>query len=166
MSASIPRTIALYICSVCCLAACATPLDIGTANRSLTPQQAAQTIDSVRQQSVAWGGVIIAGKNLQDKTQFEIVSYPLDDQNRPNIAAAPGGRFIAVVPGYLETADYAPGREVTVIGALQDTRSGKVGEASYTYPVVSATRIHLWPVLIPQSTEPRFHFGIGIGIHN
>lgn len=166
MSASVIRRSTLYICSMCMLAACATPLDIGKANRTITPQQAVQTIDSVRQQTVAWGGVIIAAKNLQDKTQFEIVSYPLDEQNRPNVTAAPGARFIAVAPGYLETADYAPGREVTVIGALQDTRSGKVGEANYIYPVVSASRMHLWPVVIPQSTEPRFHFGIGIGIHN
>lgn len=160
------HAIALYIGSLTLLTACATPLDIGTANRNLTPQQAVQAIGSVSQQSVAWGGVIIAGKNLADATQFEIVSYPLDDQNRPDVTATPGTRFIAVSPGYLETADYAPGREVTVIGVIQESRSGKVGEANYIYPVVGAARIHLWPVLIPQATEPRFHFGIGIGIHN
>jgi outer membrane lipoprotein len=54
---------------------------------------------------------------------------------------------------------------VTVVGTVSETRDGKIGEARYVYPVLTATRVHLWPKESAQSSEPRVHFGIGIGIH-
>jgi outer membrane lipoprotein len=156
----------LFVTGIGLLSGCATPLDIGNANRTLSPKQAVAAFDTARHQAVAWGGVIVAGRNLKDMTEFEILGYPLDDQNSPDTHASPIGRFITQAEGYLETADYAPGREVTVIGVLQRTRDGKVGEASYTYPVVNATRVYLWPVQVPSTSNTQFHFGIGIGIHN
>ena len=154
------------LCSfgVALLQGCASPLDIGTADRKLTPQQSIASFDSVRGQLVAWGGVIVGTKNLTDKTQFEILAYPLDGNNRPNNSATPLGRFLAFHPGYLETTDYKVGRLLTVVGTLAETRTGNVGEAQYTYPAITTTRIHLWPVDPPPSSEPRFHFGIGIGL--
>lgn len=143
---------------------CATPLDIGGADRDMTPQAAVKTFPANKDRAVAWGGSVVNAKNLADTTQFEVVGYPLDSNNRPNTQAAPLGRFIVVHPGYLETADYAPGRVITVVGNLTETRSGKVGEATYVYPVVAANRVHLWPIETPASSEPRIHFGIGIGI--
>lgn len=158
------RMMCLYLCGVVLLHGCATPLDIGAADRKLTPQQALAEIETVRNHTVAWGGVIVSAKNLADKTQFEILAYPLDENNRPNHAATPLGRFLAYHAGFLETTDYKVGRLVTVIGTLTETRTGNVGEAQYIYPVITATRIHLWPVESPSSGEPRFHFGVGIGI--
>ncbi len=153
----------LYLCGML-LHGCATPLDIGAADRKLTPQQAITTIDAVRTRTIAWGGVIVSVKNLTDKTQFEILAYPLDENNRPDNTATPQGRFLAYHSGYLETTDYKEGRLVTIIGSLTETRTGNVGEAQYTYPVIATTRIHLWPITPPSSSEPRFHFGVGIGI--
>jgi outer membrane lipoprotein len=158
------QMIGLTLCGVVLLHGCATPLDIGTADRTLTPPQAIATIETVRNRTVAWGGVIVGAKNLTDKTQLEILAYPLDESHRPKQTAAPLGRFLAYHSGYLETADYKEGRLVTIIGTLVETISGNIGEAHYTYPVLTATRIHLWPVEPPPSSEPRFHFGVGIGI--
>jgi outer membrane lipoprotein len=146
------------------LTACAALFDIGSADRSVTPRAAAENVDIVRERTVAWGGTIVAAKNLKDSTQFEVVGYPLDRDNRPNRDAAPIGRFLAVHPGYLETADYAPGRLVTFVGVVKETRAGTVGEAPYTYPLMAASRLHLWPHPQPKSAEPSVHFGIGIGI--
>lgn len=147
------------------LGACATPFDVGTADRKTTPQQATADIGAVRGRTVAWGGVIVNAKNLQNATQVEVLGYPLDLDNRPDIKAAPLGRFLALHPGYLETADYNAGRHVTVIGSVTETREGTVGEARYVYPVLATTRLHLWPKETQQSSDPQIHFGIGIGIH-
>lgn len=158
--------LALFLITVgLALGGCATTaFEIGTADKSLTPREAASDIARLRQRTVAWGGVIVAGKNLKDTTQFEVLGYPLDETNRPQTEAEPVGRFILVHPGYLETADYAPGRQITVVGTLSETRTGTVGEAEYVYPVVSASRIYLWPRERRERTEPSIHFGIGIGI--
>lgn len=147
------------------LGGCATPFDVGKADRNLTPREAAQTPAIAHNREVAWGGTIVNGKNLANNTQLEVVAYPLDSSNRPKQGADPLGRFLVIHPGYLETADYAPGRQISVVGTVTETRTGKVGEAPYVYPVVTANRLHLWPVETQtQSNEPRFHFGIGVGI--
>lgn len=147
------------------LAACATTsFDIGPADRTLTPNKAATDVASARNRELAWGGVIVAAKNLKDRTQVEVLGYPLDDDNRPDQNAAPIGRFIAVHAGYLETADYAPGRLVTAVGKVTETRAGKIGEAQYKYPVLATNRIHLWSKSPREPSGPSIHFGIGIGI--
>ena len=149
------------------LAACATAFDIGTANRSLTPQAAAGNVSAAQGTVVAWGGTVVAARNLKDTTEFEVLAFPLDRDNRPQRGATPTGRFIAIHPGFVETADYGPGREVTALGAVSATRTGTVGEANYVFPILSANRIHLWPRDEPASTstQPTIHFGIGIGVH-
>ena len=146
------------------LSGCATPIDVGQAERNVPPHEAAQNVALVKDRPVAWGGTVVNGKNLANNTQFEVLAYPLDSSNRPKVNAAPLGRFIVVHPGYLETADYAPGRLITVVGPVTETRTGKVGEAPYVYPVVAADRMHLWPQLSQTPSEPRIRFGIGIGI--
>ena len=141
-----------------------TAFDIGSADRTLTPNKAAADFASARDRELAWGGVIVAAKNLKDRTQVEILGYPLDDGNRPDQDAAPIGRYIAVHSGYLETADYAPGRLVTAVGKVTETRAGTIGEAQYNYPVLVTNRIYLWSKTSREPSGPSIHFGIGIGI--
>ncbi|MBI3546385.1 MAG: Slp family lipoprotein [Gammaproteobacteria bacterium] len=146
------------------LSGCATPYDIGQADPRVTPQEAAKDVPGMLNHTVAWGGVIATAKNLKDKTELEVVAYPLDASHRPDSAAPPTGRFIVIQPGYLETADYAPGRLVTVVGDVSETRRGTVGEAPYVYPIVAASKLQLWPKPASEPREPRFHFGVGVGI--
>lgn len=146
------------------LGGCATAYDVGNAELTLTPQQAAAAIDRARDRTVAWGGVIVDARNLADRTQLELLAYPLDCRNRPDRDAQPVGRFLALHPGYLETADYKPGRLVTAVGKVTETRTGTVGEARYVYPVLSVTALKLWPTEQQEATQPRFHFGVGVGV--
>ena len=146
------------------LGACATPYDIGNADPHVTPTGAAKNVPGMVNHTVAWGGLIAAAKNLKDMTELEVVAYPLDSENAPDNSAAPTGRFIVVKSGYLETADFAPGRLITVVGTVTETRTGTVGEAKYVYPVVVASKLHLWPQRYRNSREPNVHFGIGVGI--
>jgi len=143
--------------------ACATTPDFDTEGVALevTPEQAVSESRRLEGTRILWGGVIVAARNLEDTTRLEILGYPLDGRQRPVTDAEAQRRFLAVHEGYLETADYAQGRWVTLTGPLAGTRSGQVGEATYTYPVVRVKAIHLWSQREPTS-EPRFHFGIGV----
>lgn len=132
-------------------------------NKALTPAKVIQDFGAARGQKVRWGGVIISSSNLPDRTQLEVLAYPLDDDARPQGAAGPLGRFLATKSGYLETVDYAPGRLVTITGQVHDVRQNKIGEATYNYPVLAIDQAYLWPEE-RRRTDPQFHFGIGIGV--
>jgi outer membrane lipoprotein len=157
-------TVFLLLAGALLAGGCATPYDIGGADPRVTPQQAARDVPGMLNHNVAWGGLIAAAKNLKDKTELEVVGYPLDSENRPDRDAKPTGRFIVIQSGYLETTDYAPGRLITVVGLVTGTRAGTVGEAKYIYPVVAAERLRLWPRPYAEPREPSIHFGIGVGI--
>ncbi len=136
------------------------------AARDITPTQVMTAPDDYRFKSVEWGGIIQHAKNLRERTELEVVAYPLSGDGRPRTDERPLGRFIAARKGYLETADYAKGREVTVRGIVEGIRGGKVGEADYRFPVVAADELKLWPRRAERSggmVIPRIHFGIGIG---
>ena len=143
---------------------CATRIDIGGADTSMTPQQVASDPSTAVQRTVAWGGAIVAIRNLREQTEIEILAYPLDYQNQPNIAAPPTGRFVGIYPGYLESVDYAPGRLITLVGTVAGTRDGTVGDARYIYPLITISRQYLWSRPAASGSEPRVQFGIGIGI--
>jgi outer membrane lipoprotein len=132
-----------------------------------SPSPAAVSADFAHQRGrmVEWGGLIIAAENRRDSTWLEILAYPLDDAHQPQSDALPLGRFQAVRPGYLETADYAPGRWVTVVGTIRELRVGKVGAAPYRFPLLEIERINLWrQPATDSSSGPQIHFGIGVGI--
>ena len=146
------------------LSACAgNPLKLEGVTTELTPNAALSQIDSTRGRKVAWGGMIIHGRNQKDVTEIEVLGYPLDDTGRPDPNAAPQHRFLVVRDGYLETADYRTGRYISVVGTVEGVRQGTVGEAPYTYPVVRAQQLHLWPTDTGR-TDSGPRFGVGVGI--
>lgn len=157
----------LVLFIVLLLTACAAtpPLDTRGVDARTTTRQAVATPDALRGRKILWAGVIVQGSNQADSTQLEVLAYPLRSNNRPAIDAAPLGRFLIVQQGYLETVDYAPGRALTVIGALDGLRHGKIGAADYDYPVVRAQQLRLWPVTNKTDTEPKFHIGVGVLFH-
>lgn len=145
------------------VAACSTPpLNTEQVSVQLNPAEVLQSPEAARG-TVIWGGVIVSSVNLADRTQFEILAYPLDSYQRPLTDKKSFGRFLLQSPEYIETADYSPGREVTAIGTLQGVTKGEVGDASYDYPTVTLSDVHLWH---PDNSheKPRFIFGIGINI--
>ena len=158
-----PR-LSLMLLAAIFLGACATSPKFDTAgvDVKLTPQRAVNENDALKGEPVLWGGVVIVSTNLKDSTQIEILAYPLKSNHRPDREQAPLGRFLAVHKGYLETTDYAQGRQITVRGTLSDKRIGRVGEAEYTYPVVNITQLHLWS----GSSESQIQFGFGLMFHN
>lgn len=129
----------------------------------VTPAAVAQAPERYAHASVIWGGRIISVTNLADSTEIELLAYPLDRSQRPQLKDAPNGRFIAVVQGYLEPLNYPPGGLMTVSGQLGGTRVGKVGAAQYVFPLVDAAQYHLWTAAELRSPWSNVHIGVGVG---
>ena len=112
---------------------------------------------------VIWGGSILAVDNRETETEVTILAYPLDGAQRPVPQAPSVGRFIILLPGYVERHDYPDGLFVTLDGRLAGVRAGQVGEHDYVFPLVEARHVHRWPPGF-QFDRPQWRVGVGIGI--
>lgn len=143
------------------LSACAsTPMGNNT-EQKLTPKQVITQIEKYQSETIHWGGTIVNTSNKKTTTEIEIIAYHLKDNGRPDLGSPPLGRFIAIQEGYLEVADYAADKQVSLTGTIIDIRKGKVGEADYTFPTVSTREIKL--LSAETKLKPRFNFGFGLG---
>lgn len=136
------------------------------ASTSTTPHQVAVTPERFSGARVIWGGKIIHLQNKADHTEVEILAFPLDQAQRPVPDNVGLGRFIAVLPGYVESVSYPRGGWVTLRGSIKGVRSARVGQAAYVFPLVDVLAAHLWSNdAMRQRSNVRFNIGIGIGIH-
>ncbi|HYQ71019.1 MAG TPA: Slp family lipoprotein [Gammaproteobacteria bacterium] len=94
---------------------------------------------------VRWGGEILETTNLETATRITVLASPLTKGGEPKTTDNNAGRFIAVVPVFLDPKVYAAGRQLTVSGTLLRFEDHKVGEFDYRYPVVQADAYYLWP---------------------
>lgn len=153
------------ILALAVLAGCATPV-IRDAPQVLdiTPIDVQQTPGRHDGASVIWAGRIVDFRNLADTSEVEVVAYPVDRDQRPLTEAPSQGRFLLVLPGYVEALDYEVGRHLTVHGSLAGTQQGQVQEQAYLYPVVNGISVHVWPWGFMFDSKPRISIGIGVGI--
>jgi outer membrane lipoprotein len=159
LSAALALSLALALALA--LGGCAgARFDTSRVDPGLAPRDAAAEPSWAQGRTVQWGGLLIQTTNRPDETDLEILAYPLTRRGEPRTGRTPLGRFVARRGGYLDPAEYAPGRTVTVVGTVLGTLQGRVGEAEYTYGLVAAEQLHLWPRDYPVS-EPRVRFGIG-----
>jgi len=129
--------------------------------RPLDVQQGGPIADGTE---VLWGGRIVAFDNRADHAEIEVVAFPLARDQSPLAEAPSEGRFLLVLPGYVESVDYAVGRHLTVRGVLAGTRDGQVQEHAYRYPLVRGLDVHVWPWGYMFDRRPRVSIGIGVGI--
>lgn len=112
-------------------------------------------------QPVVWGGMILEVSNFERHTEIELLAYPLDERQRPMLEQPDHGRFIALLPGYVEARDYPPGRFLSLIGRVTGDRQGSLRGAGYVWPEVDVDRMYLWP---RDFREPKARFSIGVGV--
>jgi outer membrane lipoprotein len=113
---------------------------------------------------VIWGGRIVQVKVFSDHSEIELLAYPLDSSQRPKANDSGNGRFIAVMPGYVEPLDYPSGALMTVDGKLNGSRAGKVGEADYVFPLVTVAQSHVWTADEMNKGRNNVRFGVGLGV--
>ncbi len=131
-------------------------------NTEITPQLIAEQKTVDRSMRVFWGGDIIKTTNLKSATHIEVLSRPLSSNGSPNTSKEAGGRFIIERQGFLDPAKYTNDRSITVVGTVMAIANGKVGKASYRFPVVKPVQLHLWPKQSQKKTN--IHFGVGVGV--
>ena len=119
--------------------------------------QVNQATDNHLGRQVRWGGTIIETGNREENTWLTVLGRPLNKSGDPRSTDESDGRFIVIVPEFLDPAVYAPDRQVTVTGTLLRTEAGKVGEFPYTYPVVQAEAWYLWPEIIQRPEDSRYY---------
>ena len=148
------------------LAGCATvqpAFDTLPATSAPPPFEVAKDTARFLEQPVVWGGMIVEVRNYERHSEFEILGFPLDDKQRPLLEQRDYGRFIAIVPGYVEAANWPLGRYLTLIGRVTGDRRGAIREAEYIYPEVDVDKLHLWPRDF-RKPGPRISVGVGVGI--
>jgi len=148
------------------LAACAPAPIYKTTGAAATaaPFQVAQSPENFSNREVIWGGRIVQVKVFADHSEIEVLAYPLDTSQRPKANDSGNGRFIAVMPGYVEPLDYPSGALMTVNGKLGGSRAGKVGEADYVFPLVSVAQSHVWTAEEMNKGRNNVRFGVGVGV--
>ena len=131
---------------------------------AVPPAQVAREPERYGTSDVIWGGRIVQVRNFADHSEVEVLAYPLDGSQRPKANDNGNGRFIAAMPGYVESLDFPAGSLITVSGRLNGTRGGNVGQAPYTFPIVSVGQSHVWTAKEMSGGHPNVSFGLGVGI--
>lgn len=128
------------------------------AEKELLPIDVMKNPDAYKGRVVILGGVIVSSTNTKEGTYIEVVQKPLDYRGRPEDTDISSGRFIILYEGYLDTAIYSQGREVTVAGEVSGRIVRPLGQIQYEYLLIKSKELHLF--------EPRYEvpirFGIGI----
>ncbi len=100
--------------------------------------------DLYKGRPVIIGGNIISAINTEEGTYIEVIQKPLDYRGRPEETDLSAGRFIIFYEGYLDTAIYSRGREITVFGEVMGKRIRTLGETLYPYPLIKGKDIYLF----------------------
>lgn len=153
----------LLLCAA--VAACApAPLyKMSPASATATPEQVASSPDNFHGLQVVWGGRVVWVHNYAEHSELEILAYPLDGSQRPRLGKPALGRFIVLMPGFVEPLNYPEGSLVTILGAIDGARHGNVGAAAYTFAMVHGQAMHRWTAEEMQAGHPNISVGVGVG---
>ena len=95
---------------------------------------------------VLCGGKILKVVNQDNGTFIEILQQDLSMDDRPKENRLSKGRFFLFSSKFLDPSVYSVGREITAAGKVSGKREQLIGEYEYTYPVIEAIEIYLYPL--------------------
>ena len=148
-------------------AGCATVISQGTlkkADQTLSFQQILENPQAHKGKIVILGGDIIETQILSDRTLITVLQRPLDFNKKPWDDDVSKGRFIVYTLDFLDPVIYRRGRKITLVGTVKGRELRPLSEIEYSYPVIEKKELYLWPTDSHFVTEPKVHFGVGIGI--
>lgn len=131
---------------------------------NITFQELIKNPDTYKGKTVVLGGRIVSTSVMPTESTIEILQQPLEYRQKPQNEDVSYGRFLVRFPDYRDPAVYAPGRSITVAGQVAGREIRKLAQIDYSYPLLIGKEAHLWKMEDIYSSEPQFHFGIGIGI--
>ena len=122
----------------------------------ITYSQASQNLNSYKDTSVRWGGVIIEVENEENFTLVQVLSHPLNYYGRPQLSKPSEGRFVIKSSEFLDPAVYAKDKEITVAGTLKGDIERTIGKKTIRLPLLFSAAIYLWPVF---QNNPYYGYG-------
>ncbi|MBI5634647.1 MAG: Slp family lipoprotein [Nitrospirae bacterium] len=102
-------------------------------------------VDQYAEKTFIFGGVIADTLSTEDGSELEVVQMPLDEWGYVISHDRSEGRFIVTAKHHLDPVIFSKGREVTISGVLIGTRTQKLRQKDYEYPLFRAKEIHLLP---------------------
>jgi outer membrane lipoprotein len=137
-----------------CATAAFPPEILEGVNQSVTLSDLRISPGAYLDQKVVLGGEIVDTRPKPDETEVEVLSRPLDKDERPARTDRSDGRFLVVSKQFLDPAVYAKGRRLTVIGTVRGETERPIGDQQYLFPVIAAEQIRLWPQEVPAYYYP------------
>ena len=88
------------------------------------------------------------------------IFVPVDSMGYLKDSGVFNSRFLAIYPkekGFLDPLIFLQEREITVAGEFKGTRSGRIDEMEYTYPLFEIKDIYLWEERMDYYIAPPFY---------
>ena len=101
--------------------------------------------DAHRGRIVIWGGSIIQTTTLAKGSELLVLEAPLDSSGEPVSPRTTRGRFIVRAARFLDPIIFAQNSQITVGGEVAGKEARPLDKTAYTYPVIEAREIYLWP---------------------
>ena len=95
--------------------------------------------------TVLLGGYLLETTNQDEATVLTVLQAPLDPWNEPGAKDSSQGRFLVRTGEFLDPEIFRKNRKLTVLGRMAGSEARPLGASVYTYPVLEAVDIHLWP---------------------
>ena len=120
-----------------------------------------KTPDVYKDEIIMLGGKILETNVSSTLSQLTVLQLALGNNGRPVNLDQSHGRFMVESKQFLDPAIYQKGMLLTLVGTLKGSKTRAIGGFDYVYPLVEPIEIKLWPM--ETLTQPRFHFGFGVG---
>jgi len=108
--------------------------------------QVSVDLDSYKNTSVRWGGVIVDVENDENFSLMQVLFYPLDYYGRPELDKPSEGRFAIKSAKFLDPMDYLADREIIAVGVIDGEIERTIDNKRLRMPLITSEAIHLWPV--------------------
>ena len=124
-------------------------------------RKASQNPDRYKGTSVRWSGLIIEVDTQENYTLVQVLSYPINYYDRPELTKPSDGRFVIKSSEFLDPAIYERDREITVAGVLEGDVVRAVGNKTIQVPLLSAKAHYLWAAYYPSGYGDYGDYGYG-----
>jgi outer membrane lipoprotein len=154
----------LFIFFIMFLTGCATGISQQSRSKVTyagTFSELQKTPDVYKDEIIMLGGKILETNVSSTLSQLTVLQLELGNNGQPVNFDQSNGRFIVQSKQFLDPAIYQKAMLLTLVGKLKGSEVRAIGGFDYVYPLVEAIEIKLWPNEI--QTQPRFHFGFGVG---
>ena len=103
---------------------------------------------------VLLGGILVKTVNRKEGTLLEVYQTEISRRGKPKKLDKSEGRFLALCEGFLDSAIFREGREVTIVGIVRGEQTLRLGEIDYRYPYLLVKDIYLWQEERPGTYAP------------